>query len=321
MEQIINADAASQRRGIVSLTNSISERQRWAESHFIRTTIVSHLFEKVDLTKKEDVSQELPPSKIEKNAEDVKTLIEVIENAINAFSNDVDKNQLFNIATGKSAAEETKKLLLNVRKSGKSLQEKFIKECNKDPDKFENPISRQKMKTFATELKKVKVRGSNEKTAVSTMMRDLFDSILCVALEKKVDMADILTYPLTPVPLSLCHLDGSMQKTQKTKLLQELEKRVKSTSPSHIDVTIIDAMFFLHLLFDLPQTFGQIATVILKRVCNVKSRVIHLVFDEVISPSIKDCERDSRSDCRDESVSNYWSWSKMASKLVECFTK
>ena len=44
LEQTINADAASQRRrGIVSLTNSISARQRWAESNFIRTTIVSHL--------------------------------------------------------------------------------------------------------------------------------------------------------------------------------------------------------------------------------------------------------------------------------------
>ena len=97
----------------------------------------------------------------------------------------------------KSAAEETKKFLLNVRKLGKSLQEKFIKECNEDPGRFEKPVSRQKMKTFVTELKKVKVRGSNEKTAVSTMMRDRFGFILCVALEKKVDMADILTYPNT----------------------------------------------------------------------------------------------------------------------------
>ena len=66
----------------------------------------------------------------------MKTLIEVIENSINPFSNDVDKSQLFNIATGKSAAEETKKFLLNVRKTGKSLQEKFIKECNEDPGRF-----------------------------------------------------------------------------------------------------------------------------------------------------------------------------------------
>ena len=34
LEQTINADDASQRTGIASLTNSISARQCWGESHF-----------------------------------------------------------------------------------------------------------------------------------------------------------------------------------------------------------------------------------------------------------------------------------------------
>ena len=97
-------------------------------------------------------------------------------------------------------------------------------------------------------------------------MRDIFGSILCLSLERKVDMEDILKYPLTSVPLSLCHIDGTMQKTPKTKLLQELENRVKFIGPTYVDVTIIDGMFFLHLLIDLPQTVGQTATVILRKV-------------------------------------------------------
>ena len=40
LEQTINADAANQRTGITSLTNSISAHQRWAESHFF--AYVSH---------------------------------------------------------------------------------------------------------------------------------------------------------------------------------------------------------------------------------------------------------------------------------------
>ena len=32
--------AASQRAGVASIANSISARQRWAESHFLRTTII-----------------------------------------------------------------------------------------------------------------------------------------------------------------------------------------------------------------------------------------------------------------------------------------
>ena len=40
-----NADAASQRTGISPMTNSKSARQRWAEFHFLRTTVISYLNE------------------------------------------------------------------------------------------------------------------------------------------------------------------------------------------------------------------------------------------------------------------------------------
>ena len=49
------------------------------------------------MTKKEDVSQELQPSRIKKNGEDVNNLMELIINTINPFSNDIEKYQLFNI--------------------------------------------------------------------------------------------------------------------------------------------------------------------------------------------------------------------------------
>eukprot|EP00794_Sanderia_malayensis_P002176 gene2176-2472_t len=69
LEQTINADAASQRTGISALTNSISARQRWAESHFLRTTIISTVFEDLVLTKKEDVSNDLKHHHIKKSHE------------------------------------------------------------------------------------------------------------------------------------------------------------------------------------------------------------------------------------------------------------
>ena len=52
LEQTVNADAASQRTGTASITNSISACQRWAESHFLRTTAISYLYEDLNLTKK-----------------------------------------------------------------------------------------------------------------------------------------------------------------------------------------------------------------------------------------------------------------------------
>ena len=66
LEQTINADAASQKKGISAITNSTSARQRWAESHYIRISIVSHLFEELNLTKKEDVSRDLKSNRIKR---------------------------------------------------------------------------------------------------------------------------------------------------------------------------------------------------------------------------------------------------------------
>ena len=60
LEQTINTDASSQRFGITSMINSISARQRWAESHFFRTTITLSLLDMLDLKKNdEDVPQYL----------------------------------------------------------------------------------------------------------------------------------------------------------------------------------------------------------------------------------------------------------------------
>ena len=63
LEQTINADAACQRRSIIALTNSVSAQQRWAQSHSLRTNIISHLFESAGISKKEDTSDNLKRSK------------------------------------------------------------------------------------------------------------------------------------------------------------------------------------------------------------------------------------------------------------------
>ena len=59
LEQTINTDASSQHFGITSMINSISARQRWAESHFSRTTITLSLLDMLNLKKNEDVPQYL----------------------------------------------------------------------------------------------------------------------------------------------------------------------------------------------------------------------------------------------------------------------
>ena len=96
------------------------------------------------------------------------------------------------------------------------------------------------------------------------MMKDLFGSILCMFIERDIDLKVIFSYPLTPVALSLGHLDGTIHKTPKAALLDHLEKFAVSEKPNKISATIVDAVFYLRLLTNLPETFGGVSRHIFK---------------------------------------------------------
>lgn len=96
------------------------------------------------------------------------------------------------------------------------------------------------------------------------MQRDLFGQLLHISLKKDLDLEKVLTYPLTPVPLSMCHLDGSICKTDKSALMKLLEREVQSQAPQETDVMIYDGFFMLHLIKDVPATFGNISKKVLQ---------------------------------------------------------
>lgn len=121
--------------------------------------------------------------------------------------------------------------------------------------------------------------------------------MLGISLEKQVDILETLKYPLTPVPTSMCHLDGTMYKTDKSTLMKILEEKISEANvpPELPDVVIIDEFFVLHLIRDYPKTFGSISTMFLQIITRYKANRIDLVFDQYFSPSIKDSEHKYRS--------------------------
>ena len=78
---------------------------------------------------------------------------------------------------------------------------------------------------------------------------------------------------------------------------------------------IIDKIFLLHLLVDPPSTL-VIAWYMVGHICSATSHEIHFVFDKIIHPSIKDCERDAQSFDRSASCSITWSSQKQPSSWL-----
>lgn len=133
------------------------------------------------------------------------------------------------------------------------------------------------------------------------MQRDLFGRLLGISLENSIDVAKILSYPLTPVLLSLCHIDGTICKTDKSALLKVLESKIiEQSSPAHVDVQIFDGFFILHLMREIPLTFGNISKKILQMFTRCAARTVIITFDEYWSPSIKDNEHSLRGTTRNQ---------------------
>ena len=65
-EKTINADATSEKTVITSLTNFIRAKKRWVRSYFLCTKNISQIFDKVGMSKKEDITQDLRSNQIKK---------------------------------------------------------------------------------------------------------------------------------------------------------------------------------------------------------------------------------------------------------------
>ena len=137
----------------------------------------------------------------------------------------------------------------------------FIQKYIKTSNQFEKRIKKKKIHSFATESEKWKTRGAEGKIIEATLIRDLFGSILCLSVQQEIDMAEFLKYPLTPVPLCLSHVNGSVNSSPKSNLLDYIDTQFVTAPPSSINATIIKAAFFLHLQINPLDTFGRNSTI------------------------------------------------------------
>ena len=128
------------------------------------------------------------------------------ENSLNPFNKDVDPDRLFNICTGKSYKKNTQDFLLNVESIANEERKRFIQECVENPNRFGERIKKKIKKNFETEVGKQRIRVAEVKFIEATLIRDLLGSILCLSMQEKIDMIEVLKYPLTTVPLCLSHV-------------------------------------------------------------------------------------------------------------------
>lgn len=100
-----------------------------------------------------------------------------------------------------------------------------------------------------------------------TMQRDLFGRMLGLSMDHSPNIEEMLCYPLIPVPMSMCHFDGTICKTEKSAIVPVFEKdHQPGDIPNTFDVVLIDGFYLIHTLRDVPATFDNISK---KKSCHV----------------------------------------------------
>ncbi|VVC93252.1 unnamed protein product [Leptidea sinapis] len=223
-------------------------------------------------------------------------IIGTIKKTMNPFSENIDKNSLFNLSTGKAASLNVANFLLNVKSLGEEQKLKFFSECFEDSSRFVRPITRSKINNFASDCIKRSVKSTTgDKKTLLKMERDIFGRLLAIAINQKVDIEYCLSFPLAPVPPALFHCSGDMMKTDKSTLGKQLIAKIAPANPGQVDIEIIDGFYYLYQIGStLPQTFGKIAESILMKLCSKNAPEVQIIFDRYLTPSIKDCERQNR---------------------------
>ena len=211
---------------------------------------------------------------------------------MNPFDNSTNVNALFNIRTGRKLEIEGETYLLTSVNEGVNVRDKFIEECQNNPQRFEEAITKQKISNFATESLKKKNK-SNQVAIISNVKgtRDLFGRLLYLALRSLIDL-NVSQYPLLPEPPCFTHPDGSLRENKKSTVFHFLKDKVKTESPSDVHPFIADGIFIVRSSNNLKNaTFSSFARSILTKLLKCTKYRLNLCFDVYESPSIKDVKK------------------------------
>lgn len=84
--------------------------------------------------------------------------------------------------------------------------------------------------------------------------------LLALSLDTSIDLEKLLCFPITPIPLALCYIDGTLNKTDKSVLIHDLEKQVEDVEQPtfQIDLIIVNGFFFFNTFKEMPRNFGGV---------------------------------------------------------------
>ena len=152
---------------------------------------------------------------------DVIKIVEYVAESQNPFDLDTVPDELINITTGKVASRETSIGLGNFLEVAQKRNITFVENRLVDDRtlSFWNSDKRSKTPTLVN-MSKSLTSNKADKTLMNSEV--LFGRLLAVSKQRDVNLEQVLSHELAPVPHSLFNDDGTMRKTTKADLANTL---------------------------------------------------------------------------------------------------
>ena len=147
-----------------------------------------------------------------------------IESWVNPFKSRNETEPVVNIASAVKATDSITDYLRTAEKKGNAAFVSFVEKRLKsnEIDNLYTPLPKSNLQTFGNLVKPRKVKSTVTAVVVKAD-RDWFARMVVIAHHRQMNMQEVLTYPLGPLPWSLATADGAPTTTAKSALLHILE--------------------------------------------------------------------------------------------------
>ena len=284
-------------------TTKFSLQARAVQRHYItaeyRSAFLGQLRSMVSLNNENCYHKDFTPARVQKDEASVSAVVSVIDSWVNPFS---EAQDIVSLSTAKAATPEVSTDLIKAREIGERNYKMFAEERLHQAlpsTEFHATIKMNKLKTFSHLAQQKSVKLKNGQALMLKADRSLFGRIIVIAESRDLQMQDILSYPLGPIPWALATHDGLMRKTNKAALANTLKRNAALVEdiPSN-SATVIDGMSLVHKMSGSPTTFGDVAEAIFMMALRQSSlcQRIDVVFDKYNQLSVKNLERQLRGE-------------------------
>ncbi|PIK44379.1 hypothetical protein BSL78_18773 [Apostichopus japonicus] len=224
IEQTVNRDAKT-KGGLVGFTTNHGAVLRWLLTQHQCSAITNECKAMTAKKGQARIRKDLDQSRIEHDEKDVESIVSIVRNMVNPF--DVEGDNLLHLSSGVVASDKVKHDLMQAEEIGVTKFTAFCRNnLQKESTSFYDPIKRCNLATFEAAKKKTmtKVKG---KTVTLKADRKLLARLVFIAKVRNIDIQNLMTYCLGPLPLPFATEQGALVKTNKATLMHCVESAAK----------------------------------------------------------------------------------------------